>query len=613
MAKRQRNYTFNSEWEYQYCFIEYKGKSVCLLCNGSVSIAKKCNVERHFFTNHNNFNSEYPVNSELRRHKVMDLKSKLTLRQSVFTKPVKQSSNVTIASYKICHVLAKRKKPFSDGEIVKEAMISAAETLFDCHKDKSELLSSIKSIQLSHQTVARRVEQISNNLQSQLHRDFQSCEYFSLQLDESTDILDTAQLCVFIRMAFSDFTVKEEFVKLLPLSDRTRGQDIFNVFLKFVKESNLPLSKLVAITTDGAPSMTGKHNGFLALCAKDESFPKFLSYHCIIHQEALCAKVLKFEHVMKVVTHIVNYIRSSSTRHRLFKTLLNISDAEHDDVILYAEVRWLSRGKTLERFCSLLTEIREFLKSSPGQYYGELDDISWLQDLAFLTDITSKLNELNLQLQGKDRDISGMISSVNAFQKKLKLWVGHLNRNSLSHFPNLKSIVESISGGVCDLPRFVKHLETLTVEFGNRFSQFSTLEPMIMFINNPFASVDITELGSRVCEIFGKYNLEETELEILNLQEDISLKSSYGTCGNFWALVDKNKYPMISSVALKIYSCFGSTYLCEVSFSSMNIIKGKNRSCLTDSHLDDALRAACSSYTPEFPQLAANILCQISH
>jgi hypothetical protein len=48
MAKHQRNYTFNSEWEDQYCFIEYKGKSMCLLCNGSISIAKKSNVERHF-------------------------------------------------------------------------------------------------------------------------------------------------------------------------------------------------------------------------------------------------------------------------------------------------------------------------------------------------------------------------------------------------------------------------------------------------------------------------------------------------------------------------------------------------------------------------------------
>lgn len=165
-----------------------------------------------------------------------DLKSKLTLQQCVFTKPIQQSSNVTIASYKICHVLAKRKKPFSDGEIVKEAMISASKSLFDGHKDKSALMSSIKGLQLSHQTVARRVEQISDNLEFQIHQDLQSCEYFSLQLDESTDISDVAQLCVFIRMVFGDFTAKEEFVKLPPLHERTRGEDIFNVFLKFVKE-----------------------------------------------------------------------------------------------------------------------------------------------------------------------------------------------------------------------------------------------------------------------------------------------------------------------------------------------------------------------------------------
>jgi hypothetical protein len=74
---------------------------------------------------------------------VKDLKSKLTVQQCVFTKPIQQSSNITIASYKICHVLAKRKNAFSDGEVVKEAMISAGESLFDGHKDKSALMSSI--------------------------------------------------------------------------------------------------------------------------------------------------------------------------------------------------------------------------------------------------------------------------------------------------------------------------------------------------------------------------------------------------------------------------------------------------------------------------------------
>ena len=612
MARRQRNYNFNSEWEDQYCFIENKGKPVCLLCNASVSVPKRSNVERHFLTNHKNFNSEFPVNSELRKHKVKDLKSKLALQQGVFTRPVQQTRNVTIASYKVCYVLAKRKKAFSDGEVIKEAMLNAAESLFDSHKDKSALISSIKGLQLSHQTVARRVEQISNNMESQLHQDLQTSEYFSLQFDESADMSDIAELCVFARMVFDDFTVKEEFVKLLPLHGRTRGEDTFNAFLKFAKDSNLPLSKLVAITTDGAPSMTGRNNGFLSLCAKNESFPKFLSYHCIIHQEALCAKVLKFDHVMKIVTH-VNYIRSSSTRHRLFRNILSVSDSEYDDVILHADIRWLSRGKTLERFCCLLDEIRDFMKSCPGQYYQELDDKSWLIDLAFLADITSKLNELNLKLQGKGHNISDMISIVNAFENKLKLWIVHLNRNSLSHFPTLKSMAEKVNGGNRDFSSFAKHLETLGSEFGNRFSQFSLLEPVIMFVNNPFASVDVCELGGRVCEIFENCNPEELEMEILNLQTDLSLKSSYPTCGNFWTLVDSKRYPIVRNVALKMYSCFGSTYLCEAAFSTMNIIKNKYRTCLTDSHLDDALRAACSSYTPDFPQLVASMQCQISH
>ncbi|PNF14494.1 hypothetical protein B7P43_G16172 [Cryptotermes secundus] len=368
MAERHRSYSFNSGWEEQYCFIEYRGKPVCLLCNGSVSIPKKSNVERHFLTNYRNFNNEFPVKSELRKQNLKDLKSKLTLQQCVFTKPIQQSSNVTIASYKICHVLAKSEKPFSNGEIVKEAMISAGESLFDGHKDKSALMTSIRGLQLCHKTVARRVEQIFDNLESQIHQDLQSCEYFSLQLDESPDISDVAQLCVFVRMVFGDFTVREEFVKLPPLHERTRGEDIMNVFLKFVKECNSLLSKLVAITTDGAISIT--------------------------------------------VTRVVDYIRSSSTRYRLFRNLLSVSDTEHGDIIFHADIRWL-----------------------------KLDEISWLLDLAFLTDITSKLNELTLELQGKVRNISSMISVVNAFQKKLQLWIAHLNRNSFSHFPHMKSVL----------------------------------------------------------------------------------------------------------------------------------------------------------------------------
>lgn len=46
----------------------------------------------------------------------------------------------------------------------------------------------------------------------QLLEDVSNCVAFSLQLDESTDIRDIAQLLVFIRMVFEDFSVKEELL-----------------------------------------------------------------------------------------------------------------------------------------------------------------------------------------------------------------------------------------------------------------------------------------------------------------------------------------------------------------------------------------------------------------
>ncbi|XP_075210464.1 general transcription factor II-I repeat domain-containing protein 2A-like [Lycorma delicatula] len=211
---------------------------------------------------------------------------------------------------------------------------------------------------------------------------------------------------------------------------------MFNLFHKFVKDSNFPLSKLVAITTDGVPSMTSRSNGFLSLF--------------IIHQEVLYTKVVKFDHVMKVVTRVVNYIRLSSTCHRLFWNILNISDTKYGDVILHSDIRWLSGAKALEQFCCLLDEMRDFLKSSPGPYYHELDDISWLLDLHFLADITPKLNELNLELQGKYRNILCRINVINVFVKKLKLWITHLNTFPL-HFPNFNSILETVNDSESDL------------------------------------------------------------------------------------------------------------------------------------------------------------------
>lgn len=123
-------------------------------------------------------------------------------------------------------------------------------------------------------------------------------------------------------------------------------------------------------------------------------------------------------------------------QHRLFKLLLEEENNECNDLILHTDVRWLSRGKILERFINLLPQIKEFL-SSRGEYYEQLENSDWLIDLGFLTDVSAKLNELNIKFQEKNQHIADMISAVNAFKTKLALLKSHLIKKSLTHFPNL--------------------------------------------------------------------------------------------------------------------------------------------------------------------------------
>ena len=135
--------------------------------------------------------------------------------------------------------------------------------------------------------LTQRCEVMAEDLTQQLWKDIADSESFSLQLDESTDVSVTAQLCIFIWVVFTDMTAKEELLTILPMKEHTRGEDIFQSFKNFIEKTQLPVCKLVSITTNGARVMVGRVNGFIAKCREDDAFPNFLNYHCIIHQQAL--------------------------------------------------------------------------------------------------------------------------------------------------------------------------------------------------------------------------------------------------------------------------------------------------------------------------------------
>jgi hypothetical protein len=601
-SKKPKTYHFHVEWETDYFFTQVKDKCVCLLCNVSVSVGKKGNVERHFKTVHSGIEKEYPLNSALRREKVMQLKSQLNAQQSTFFKTLDKNKAATEASFRVSKVIAQNRKPYEDGEFIKTAFLEAADTLFDNFKNKAEIMSAIKSVQLSANTVMRRVEAMSSDVISQLKTDFDRCSYFSLQLDESTDIVDTAQLAIFVRMVFEDFGTKEELVKVVPLTGRTTGNDIFLAFKKLIESENIPVNKLVALATDGAPAMVGMEKGFIALCHKDSDLPTFLSYHCIIHQQSLCGKFLSMNNVMKTVIKIVNKIRAHSLQRRLFRELTEELECQYGDLLLHTEVRWLSKGRVLQRFKELLPALVKFFKER-GEHLTELEDPTWLQDFSFLTDLTEKLNGLNLQLQGKDKNIGGMISDVTSFSKKLELWENNLTQFEYKHFPSLKQTVEKQNPP--QHPRnnhdYVEILSDLRKQFDERFHDFKNIKIVAQFINAPFVEIDAEDFAACVVKHFGG-DQAAVEMEVVDFQNDLSLRS-LSTTENIWPLVPKEKYPIVIQVALRLKAMFGSTYLCEATFSGMKFIKNKYRNRLTDEHLDNCIRMAATTYSPNFKKI----------
>ena len=93
--------------------------------------------------------------------------------------------------------------------------------------------------------------------------------------------------------------------------------------------------------------------------AKEIRHDKLVFRHCIVHQQSLCAKSVKFDHQVSVVTNCINF-NKKNLKNCIFKQVLKDFDADYDNLCYFCDVCWISRGKMLGRFFSLLSEIIEF-------------------------------------------------------------------------------------------------------------------------------------------------------------------------------------------------------------------------------------------------------------
>ena len=170
-------------------------------------------------------------------------------------------------------------------------------------------------------------------------------KYWSIMVDETTDVSSMEQLSICIRFVTEDGEVCEEFLGFQNLK-KMDAQSIYDVLIMALKTWGLNLSFLVGQGYDGCSVMSGSKNG-LARKILDQ-YPNAVYVHCRSHVLNLaiagaCKDVEPIRDLFGNVGKVTSFLRDGAKRNEIFKeiaanedneflTLLTESEEQSDEI-----------------------------------------------------------------------------------------------------------------------------------------------------------------------------------------------------------------------------------------------------------------------------------------
>ena len=111
-----------------------------------------------------------------------------------------------------------------------------------------EKMQEINNVSMSRNTIVRRIEDLSANLNHQVSHKACDFDFYSIACDESTDATDATQLLIFLQGVDENFCITEELLDLRSLKGTTMGKDMFEAVSNAIYKMKLKWDKLCGIT-----------------------------------------------------------------------------------------------------------------------------------------------------------------------------------------------------------------------------------------------------------------------------------------------------------------------------------------------------------------------------
>ena len=206
---------------------------------------------------------------------------------------------------------------------------------------------------------------ISNQVLSAIISKIKENEFFSLMVDETTDINRCEEFSFCVRFVDMMLKIHERFCGFWE-TDKTDGLSLFELVNKIMNTLGLSIQNIVGQCYDGASNMKGEFKGLSSRIKVVNN--KAIYIHCYAHQLNLalthsCTNIKEVRNAIGNVNCIFSLIGASAKRSGIFREIQKDSNAE-TTLKRLCETRWASRSRSfsavLENFpviCAALKAI----------------------------------------------------------------------------------------------------------------------------------------------------------------------------------------------------------------------------------------------------------------
>ncbi|XP_030751391.1 zinc finger MYM-type protein 1-like [Sitophilus oryzae] len=252
-------------------------------------------------------------------------------------------------------------------------------------------------------------------IQEQIVSRINKSKYFSILMDETTDISRIEQLSLCVRYIDSNeqngnpvYIMREDFLQFVQVHSTT-GNDLATVMLECLEELKIDCTYLVGQGYDGAAAMSGSFKGVQAIIR--EKHPAALYVHCSAHSLNLalahCCNVQSVRNCIGTIKSVAIFIKMSAKRTDILQNKIkeHAPDNKWKKLTTMCETRWVENHDGLIRFTEIFKPIVE-----------TLEELQVVKDI----ETSSKATQLHHAIMTSDFIIS-MLTATTLFAYTLPL------------------------------------------------------------------------------------------------------------------------------------------------------------------------------------------------